>query len=51
MIMKIFTKHLNQNLIVKMMKIKIKKTTQQQYRHKATKVSAYLKSLNQEGKI
>ena len=48
--MKIFTKHLNQNLIVKMMKIKIKKTTQQQYRHKATKGLCLFKKFKSRGK-
>ena len=38
MIMKVFTTHLDQNLMIKMINIKTT-TTKQQYCHKATKMS------------
>ena len=51
MIMKVFTTHLNQNLIVKMIKIKIKKPQQSNnIDTKPPKVSDYLKSLSQKAK-
>ena len=51
MIMKVFTTHLNQNLIVKMINIKIKEPQQSNnIDTKPPKVSDYLKSLSQKAK-
>ena len=48
--MKAFTTHLHYQLIVKMMKTKIKKTTKQQVGSKPLNVFDYLKSLSQKAK-
>ena len=48
--MKVFTTHLIHNLIVKMMKMKIKKKKNNNIDTKLPKVFDYLKSLNQEAK-
>ena len=45
-----FTTHLHYQLIVKMMKTKIKKTTKQQVGSKPLNVFDYLKSLSQKAK-
>ena len=51
MIIKVFTTHLDQNLTVKMIKIKIKKTQQNNYIDaKPPNAFDYLKSLCQEAK-
>ena len=46
--MKVFTTHLDQNLIVKMMKIKIKKKKNKDIGLKQLNVFGYLKSLSRQ---
>ena len=51
MIMKVFNTHLNQNLIVNTIKIRIKETTkQQQHRYKTTKCLWLFEKFKSKGK-
>ena len=48
--MKVFSTHLDHNLIVNMIKMSIKKTTKQKHRHKTTKCLRLFKKFKSSGR-